>query len=293
MRKYLPDYCTVRTFKWPTAIVIGLIHVAALAAPFTFSWTGLILCLVLYYMSGGLGITLCYHRFLTHSSFKTYAPVKWFITTCAVLAFQGNPTSWVSAHRVHHKESDHEPDPHSPVVVNFLWGHILWLFWRQPGLATREEEQHYTKDLQRDAAVRFFDKSFLLINILFAAGLYGAGYLIAGPAFGTSLLVWGFFLRIVLCWHGTWLVNSATHLWGYSNYTTDDNSKNNWWVALLSFGEGWHNNHHADQRSAAHGHKWWEFDLTYVTIRLLEKLGLAWDVVVPRNMQKMDMRKAA
>lgn len=276
-----------------TLIVITAVHVGALFAPFTFSWTGLIILLVLYPITGGLGVTAGFHRLLTHRSFKTYPAIRYFLTFCGCLAMEGAPISWVASHRLHHKESDQTPDPHSP-IVNFLWSHMLWLFWKTPGVATAEEERNWTRDLQKDPGIRFLSKFFFPINLLVAGGLYGIGHAIAGPSFGLSLFIWGFCLRVVLVWHATWLVNSATHMWGYQNYESGDNSRNTWWVALITFGEGWHNNHHADQTSAAHGHRWFEFDMTYVFIRMLERMGLAWDVVEPKRMHKIQsVEKAA
>jgi stearoyl-CoA desaturase (delta-9 desaturase) len=131
--------------------------------------------------------------------------------------------------------------------------------------------------------MRALDVLFLPIHIATGFALFGIGYWVGGVAFGTSLLVWGMFLRLVLVLHATWLVNSASHMWGYRNYETTDDSRNNWLVAIVAYGEGWHNNHHAYPRMAKHGHKWWEFDITWQAIRLLRATGLVWDVVDYRN----------
>jgi stearoyl-CoA desaturase (delta-9 desaturase) len=159
---------------------------------------------------------------------------------------------------------------------------MLWLFWENPALAGRDKELEWTRDLWRDKGMRFLHWLFLPMNILCGVLLFVIGWAVDGAAFGWSLFIWGFCLRTVFVWHGTWFVNSVTHVWGYRNYKTTDNSRNTWWVALLTFGEGWHNNHHADQRAAAHGHRWWEFDITYYTIKIMSWCGLAWDVVKPR-----------
>jgi stearoyl-CoA desaturase (delta-9 desaturase) len=127
------------------------------------------------------------------------------------------------------------------------------------------------------------DAAFLPINIVFAAALMGLGYAIGGWDLALSWLVWGTCVRMVMVLHSTWLVNSASHMWGYRNYEIKDKSRNNWWVALITYGEGWHNNHHAYPRMANHGHRWWEIDITFRTIRLLQALGLAWNVVDYRN----------
>ena len=190
------------------------------------------------------------------------------------------PARWVIAHRIHHQHSDEQPDPHSP-LVNFLWSHMGWLFVENRGLNTIAAYDRYARDMLRDPFYMRFERTmfWLWVNVDRSAscsiwpGLASVGALtgtLAGATqLGASLLVWGVFVRTVAVWHITWSVNSVTHVWGYRNYETDENSRNNWFVALVSNGEGWHNNHHADQRSAAHGHRWWELDVTYLTIRLL------------------------
>lgn len=283
----LPSWVSPRHVKYGTIAVIGLLHAAVFAAPFTFTWTGLILCIVLFWVTGGLGITLCFHRLLTHRSYKTPKPVEYILTLFGCLALQGGPITWVATHRVHHKESDEAPDPHTPVVENFLWAHILWNFFDDPKLDSYEKCKKFAKDLDKDPVLRFFNKTFFLIYLAGAAVLYTIGHAIGGWELGLSFVVWGVAVRTVLVWHSTWLVNSATHLWGYSNYKTTDNSRNTWWVALITFGEGWHNNHHADQRSAAHGHRWWEIDMTYWTIKAMQWIGLAKDVVKPGRLSQI------
>lgn len=275
-----------RKLQYGSLLMITLIHAGVLFAPFTFTWTGLFTCLALTFITGALGITGCYHRLLTHRSYKTPKIVEYILTCCGCLALQGGPITWVATHRLHHKESDEEPDPHTP-LVNFLWSHMGWLFFTDPQLDGYDKLKRFAKDLDRDRVIRFFQKTFVPIYVLFAGLLLAVGCLIGGWKLGLSLLVWGTFVRTVYVWHATWLVNSATHLWGYRNYLTNDNSRNTWWVALLTFGEGWHNNHHADQRAAAHGHRWFEFDPTYWFIRGLEWCGLARDVVPPRKLDRM------
>jgi stearoyl-CoA desaturase (delta-9 desaturase) len=263
-----------------TVFAIGGIHLAALLAlnPAYYSRSGLVLGIVLYFVAGMLGVTLCFHRLLTHRSFQTYKWMEYFLTFCGVLALQSGPMQWVAQHRIHHKEADDEPDPHSPLVT-FLWAHMGWLFVTVPGCHAYEDYSRFAKDLARDPVQRFFARYFFQIWAGFAVLVYLAGELYGG--LGMSWLVWGVLVRQVLLWHATWLVNSATHLWGYRNYKTDEESTNNWWVALFAFGEGWHNNHHADQRSAAHGQRWFEIDITYMLIRLMGLTGLAWSINEP------------
>ncbi len=167
----LPSWVTPRHIKYGTIAVIGLLHVAALAAPFTFSWTGLILCLILFWVTGGLGITLCYHRLLTHRSYRTPKFVEYILTFFGCLALQGGPITWVATHRVHHKESDEEPDPHTPVVENFLWAHLLWNFFDDPKLDSFDKCKRFAKDLARDPVQRFFNKTFFLIYLAGAGGV--------------------------------------------------------------------------------------------------------------------------
>ena len=264
--------------QWPIVLWVVGIHLAALAAPFYFSWSGLAVFVFLYWFTGPIGICLGFHRQLTHKSFSTYAPVRWALAFIGGLAGQGSAIQWVANHRKHHVFSDTEHDPHSPRHGG-LWSHMLWFM---PNLGSKyhaELAERYAPDLARDPVLRGLDKLFLPIQITLGLSLCGLGYLAGGPYLAASWVLWGMFVRMVWVFHITWFVNSASHMWGYRNYETSDGSRNLWWVGLLAAGEGWHNNHHAHQRMAKHGHRWWEFDLTYTTICVMEKLGLAWDVV--------------
>jgi len=257
-----------------------MIHLLALMAFDLdyFSVSGLLVGIVMYFVAGMVGVTVSYHRLLTQRSFQTYKPVEYFLTFCACQALQSGPIEWVAMHRIHHKESDEEPDPHSP-LVNFLWAHAGWLFVSLPDAHTYQEYSRFAKDLHRDKWQRFFDMFFFPIYVLTAVVIYFAGEVYGG--LGMSWLVWGVFVRTVVLWHCTWAVNSVTHTFGYRNYNTDEESTNNWLVAIFSFGEGWHNNHHADQRSAAHGQRWFEVDITYRLIKIMELMGLVWGVREP------------
>ena len=261
------------------AIVAGMHALAALAlVPWLFSWTGVVLACIGYYVFGVLGINLCYHRLLTHRSFKC---PKWFEHTLAVLGvccLQDGPSRWVALHRIHHQYSDEEQDPHSP-LVSFLWAHFEWVLTEDKRRSWILTYDKYAPDMIRDYFYLFLERkdTWLVIYALHAALIFviglAVGWLVpggsalAGLQFGASLLVWGVFLRTVCVWHATWSVNSFTHLSGYRNYETSDGSRNNWLVSIISGGEGWHNNHHADQNCAAAGHRWWEFDLTFLIIR--------------------------
>jgi fatty-acid desaturase len=270
--------------NWPSLIWMPLIHLGALLAcfPFTFSWSGVVICGGLYWLTGGLGICLCYHRLLTHRSFQLWRPLEYVFTFFGTLAVQGGALSWVGAHRIHHKFSDKPGDPHSPNDGHW-WSQMLWIFVRDENIDGRRIWEHYVPDLLRDPIHRFLHHTFFLWSVVLALGLYLLGGLIGGHKLGISWLVWGMSVRLVVVYHFTWFVNWISHVWGYRSYPTPDNSRNSWLVALLAFGEGWHNNHHAFPRSARHGMRWWEYDLTYWTIRLLAFLRLARNIQLPSH----------
>lgn len=254
------------------------VHLAALAGIWTFTWTGLVVALGLHWVTGGLGICLGYHRLLTHSGMKTYPWVRYLFAGIGSLAGEGAPLDWIADHRKHHACSDQEGDPHSPHDGS-LWSHMFWLAYNTHGGDRKRHLQRWAPDLYRERGMRILDLLFLPLHIATGGALLGLGYLFGGWELGLSLLVWGMFVRMVAVLHVTWMVNSASHIWGYRNYETTDDSRNNWVVALLAYGEGWHNNHHAYPRMAKHGHHWWEFDITWQTIRIMRALGLVWDVV--------------
>ena len=251
---------------------IAFMHLGCLAAFSTFSWKALGVTLFLWWFTGCLGITLGYHRFFTHRSFSTPKPVQYFLAVCGSLAGEAGPIAWVAAHRYHHTYSDTDKDPHSP-LKGFLWAHMSWLFGREDFLADFDSYKRYTPDMANDKFLVWLDKWHIVPSFILAGILYAMG--------GWPFVVWGIFVRSVIVYHVTWFVNSASHMWGYRSYKTTDDSRNNWWVAILAFGEGWHNNHHAFQRSARHGFRWWEVDVTYRMIQLLWMMGLASDIHLP------------
>lgn len=264
---------TVATSKklpwdWTVIIYMGSLHLLALLAflPGNFSWKAVGLAVVLHWITGGLGITLGFHRLLTHRSFETPKWLEYFFAFCGTLACQGGVIEWVGLHRIHHKHSDKAGDPHDS-NVGFWWSHMDWMLHNIPA---DKDIPRYTKDLIDDPVYQFLDKFFVPLQIVLGLFLYWWG--------GWSFVVWGIFARLVIVFHCTWFVNSATHMFGYRTFDSDDASRNCWWVALVTYGEGWHNNHHAYQYSARHGLKWWEIDLTWMTIRLLQILGLAKNV---------------
>lgn len=255
-----------------------MVHLGALGAFFVFTWKGFVLFWVLSWITGGVGICMGYHRLLAHVSFQTFPIVRRILAVLGTLAGEGPPLTWVAVHRKHHQYTDVAGDPHSP-REGAWWSHVLWLFPRPHEPQWTKMVCRYSEDLQSDPFMRFIEKTYLLWHVALGAAILVIGWLVWGPWTGLSLLVYGSFLRLVWVMHVTWAVNSACHMWGYRNYGTPDDSRNLWWVALLAFGEGWHNNHHAFSHYARHGHRWWEIDLTYLSICALERLGLAWNVV--------------
>ena len=275
--------------SWYFATVIGLLHIGALLAllPQFFSWQGVVLALVLHWITGGLGITLGWHRLVAHRSFQVPKWLEYFFVFCGTMAMQGGPIWWIGLHRHHHRFSD-QPNDHHDSTKGFWWSHIGWMMYEVPAL---KEVPKFTKDIANDPVYRFFDKFFFPMQVALGVLLYAIGtrYNVgdAGGNLGWSFVFWGIFARLVMVYHCTWLVNSATHKFGYRSHESGDNSTNCWWAALLTYGEGWHNNHHAFQYSARHGLEWWEVDMTWMVIKFLKSVGLATKVQLP-NIKKLD-----
>ena len=259
--------------KWPIALGIAIIHLGAVFAFWTFTWSGFWVFIALQLVTG-LGITLGFHRLLAHRSFQVPKWLEYLLTLCGSLALQGGAIKWVATHRVHHAFSDRPQDPHSP-TRGFWWAHLLWLFAYDEVLDHPTKYWQYAPELAKDPVHQWLNRTQVLQAVALGFVLFVLG--------GWSWLVWGLFLRTVFVYHGTWLVNSAAHLWGYKTFDTNEGSTNNWWVALVSYGEGWHNNHHAYLHSAAHGLRWWEFDITYVMIRVLAAMRLATRIRLPQG----------
>ncbi len=260
--------------KWDILAGIVVIHAIALLAPFTFTWSAFWAFVIMVPITGMVGITLCYHRLVTHRSFMVPKWFEYILVACGILAMQGGPLKWVSTHRVHHAFSDRPQDPHSP-NKGFWWAHMLWLFPYDETLDDSRKFLRFVPELAKDSVYIWLERYQALIILMHGLILFALG--------GLPMLVWGFFLRAVFVYHSTWLVNSASHLWGYQTFATNEGSRNNWWVAVLTFGEGWHNNHHAYPNSAAHGLRWWEFDATFLTIRLLSWMKLARRIRLPQG----------
>ncbi|KAK9100709.1 hypothetical protein Scep_024139 [Stephania cephalantha] len=262
-----------------TAGVVLAMHGLCVFAPLNFNWSAFWVAVVLYIVTGLFGITLSFHRNLAHRSFKLPKLLEYLFAYFGVQAMQGNPMDWVSTHRYHHQFCDSERDPHSP-IEGFWFSHMSWLF-DSNSVVQRCGGPSNVGDLEKQAFYRFLQSTYIIHPVALGVLLYGLG--------GFPFLVWGMGVRIVWVYHITWLVNSACHMWGRQSWNTGDLSRNNWWVALLAFGEGWHNNHHAFEFSARHGLEWYEFDMTWYVVRLLRAVGLATDVKVPSEAQKQKM----
>lgn len=280
--------------RWRYALPILALHLLALLAlvPWLFSWSGFAL-LVAGVPVFGAGINVGYHRLLAHGAFKCPAWVERTFVFLAVCCLEDAPATWVATHRLHHKDSDARPDPHSP-LASLWWSHMGWLLRENDEVSSLNVYDRYARDLLKQPFYRWLQRGNIVmwIYVAHAAVYFAAGFLASWLSGGSrseslqlasSWLAWGVALRTVVVWHITWSVNSLSHVFGYQSYRTGDESRNNWLVALLANGEGWHNNHHIDPTSASNWHRWWELDVTYLVIKSLAAVGLATDVVPIRR----------
>jgi stearoyl-CoA desaturase (delta-9 desaturase) len=251
-----------------------MFHIGAVAALFFFTWKALAVAIFLWWVSGSLGIGMGYHRLLTHRGYKTPKWVEYALTVCATLALEGGPIFWVATHRIHHQFSDQEGDPHSPLDGKW-WSHMGWILTGKSMHHDTSTLARYVPDLAKDKFHVWITKYHYVPIITLGAILYALG--------GLPFLMWGIFLRTVVLLHFTWMVNSVTHVWGSRRFVTRDQSTNNFWVAMVTFGEGWHNNHHAFPSMAYHGITRWQVDVSGLLLRLLARLGLAWDLKLPAS----------
>jgi fatty-acid desaturase len=268
------DKTFAQPINWVTTSFMVVFHVGAIAALFFFTWKALALAVALWWISGSLGIGMGYHRLLTHRGYKTTKWLEYVMTTCGTLALEGGPIAWVATHRIHHQNTDKPGDPHSPQDGGF-WAHMGWIVTGRAMHNDSGELLPFVPDLRKDRFQLWISKWHWVPLALLALALFAIG--------GWPFLLWGIFFRTVIGLHSTWLVNSATHMWGSQRFPTGDASTNNFWVAMLTFGEGWHNNHHATPQAARHGIAWYEFDINWYGIRALRTLGLAWDIKLPRT----------
>ena len=262
-----------------TCTALAIFHVGAVAALFFFSWTNLIAAVVVNWIALSWGIGMGYHRLHTHRGYKVPKVLEYFLALCATLALEGGPIFWVSVHRCHHQHSDTDLDPHTPNHGGF-WAHMGWIIYGEAMHNDTTLAKKYAPDLLRGGFYRFLNKWHWVPVTLLGIGVWIFG--------GFDMVLWVIALRITAGLHTTWLVNSATHMWGSRRFKTKDDSRNLWWVALITFGEGWHNNHHAYPVSARHGLAWYELDLTYIQIRLLQMLGIAREVYA-QNLKHLEI----
>jgi stearoyl-CoA desaturase (Delta-9 desaturase) len=282
-----------------TAVVIPFAaFIAALALLWNrwVGWTDVAILFVMYSLTC-VGVTVGYHRMLTHRSFQTYRPIRYLFAVLGSMGVEGPAITWVADHRKHHAFSDEDGDPHSPhghgdgplAALKGLWhAHIGWLF----SFEGRAEPRRYAPDLVKERAMRVISTLFVPLVGVSLAIPFGLGWLLTGElAGGLTALLWGGLVRIFLLHHMTWSINSVCHFFGRRRFAIDDESRNVAWLAIISMGESWHHNHHAFPTSASHGLRWWELDIAGLVIKGLEKLGLAWNVV--RVSSERQAQKAA
>ena len=271
--------------NWKNVTIIASFHLLAIPALFTFSWPNAAALIIGNWIVGSLGVGLGWHRLLTHRGFKAPKWLEYVLSTLATMSIQDSPDKWVATHRMHHAFTDTDKDPHS-IKPGFWWAQIGWIVW---GTAQDHDEatlKRYVPDLIKDPVHTLISRFYYVPIIVSAFILFAIG--------GWPMVVWGVFARVVVGWHTTWFVNSLSHIYGSRPHDTGDRSTNNWFVAILTFGEGWHNNHHMSPTSARHGLQWYQFDMNWIAIRVLERLGLATDIrVFEPKRQAAELRKAA
>lgn len=291
--------------QWDYTVAFVVLHALALLVfvPSLFSWTGVVAFFIGLLVFGQLGIPICYHRQLTHRSFRTSKWLEHCFVVSALCSAQQTPAKWVAWHRKHHSLADHQEDPHSP-LVSFFWAHIGWLGSRNRALTDHSFFEKYARDILEDPFYFYLERhrsAMVWIYLAHAAAVFLVALGLAGLVLNDraaawqlacSVFVWGVAARTVYVWHITWSVNSLSHLFGYRNFATSDDSRNNWFVALITGGEGWHNNHHADQAAATVQYRWWEIDLNYCIIWCLACLGLATHVVPGSHRRRTIIRPA-
>ena len=284
MTETIVDIHRDQRINWATTITMAIFHVGAVAALFMFNWRAFGVAVFLYWMCTGLGISMGYHRLHTHRSYKLPIWIEYFFAVCGTLTLEGGPIFWVATHRIHHQHSDKPGDPHSP-RDGAWWAHMLWLLTGESKHSNTRMMSKYAPDLAKDRFYVWLNDYHWLPLLVLGVILFAVG--------GWPMLLWGVCVRVVFGLHATWLVNSATHMWGGRRFNTRDDSRNNWWVALITFGEGWHNNHHAHPTSARHGLAWYELDLSWIQITILKYLGIAKSIRVAKTNSALAEKEAA
>ena len=261
-----------QTINWKNVAMVTFFHLLAIPVFFTFSWQNLAALLIGNWIVGSLGVGLGWHRLLTHRSFKAPKWLEYVLSTFATMSMQDAPDKWIATHRIHHAFVETEKDPHS-TRSGFWWAQIGWVVWGRAQDHDQATMKRYVPDLLKDKGHVLISRFYYVPIIVSAFILFAIG--------GWSMVIWGVAARVVFGWHTTWFVNSLSHIYGSRPHETSDYSTNNWFVALLTFGEGWHNNHHAFPTSARHGLQWYQFDMNWIAIRIFEKLGWAKQIKLP------------
>jgi stearoyl-CoA desaturase (Delta-9 desaturase) len=267
------DISQRQPLNWLVATILTLLHIGAVAALFMFNWHALAAAVFLMWLATGLGISLGYHRLHTHRSYRVPRALEYFLAVCGTLTLEGGPIFWVAVHRIHHQKSDQPGDPHSP-RDGAWWSHLGWILFGETKHNNTQLMAKYAPDLAKHKFYVWLNTYHWIPPVALGAVLLAVG--------GLPMFLWGGCLRIVVGLHATWAVNSITHMWGARRFPTRDDSRNTWWLAPLTFGESWHNNHHAFPTSARHGLAWYEFDISWITIRIWKFLGIAKRVKVAR-----------
>ncbi|MEO6654924.1 MAG: fatty acid desaturase, partial [Pyrinomonadaceae bacterium] len=252
---------------------------------FTFSWPNLAALLIGNWIVGSLGVGLGWHRLLTHRGFKAPKWLEYTLSILATMSIQDSPDKWVATHRIHHAFTETEKDPHS-TRSGFWWAQIGWIVWGTAQDHDKATLKRYVPDLIKDPGHALIARFYYVPIIISAVILFAIG--------GWTMVVWGVMARVVVGWHTTWFVNSLSHIFGSRPHDTGDDSTNNWFVALLTFGEGWHNNHHMSPTSARHGLEWYQFGMNWIAIRILEKFGWAKNIrVFEADKKVIELKQAA
>jgi stearoyl-CoA desaturase (delta-9 desaturase) len=275
---------TARRQATAVAVIMVAFHVACLGVIFTGTSAVALWVAFAMYVLRGLGVTAGFHRLLAHRSFRASRPVHFLLSFFGSLAVQGGPLWWVAHHRDHHRYTETDRDIHSPTTKGFWQAHMGWMM--KPESFT--ENGANARDLHKYGELKFFQRHYiwLIVGQMVAMFALGSVLSVTAPGLGTNgsqMLVWGFFISTVVLWHVTFMVNSVCHIWGSRPHDAKDDSTNNWLVALLAFGEGWHNNHHKYAYSARHGLRWWQVDVTWIALRGLQMLGLVSELRLPRK----------
>jgi len=271
-----PDFNDRSKISPTTTTAFVIFHILSVVALFYTTWQAVVVAVVLHWVCISWGIGMGYHRLHTHRAYTVPKAIDYLFAVCGAMTLQGGPIFWTATHRIHHQRSDKPGDPHTPRDGKW-WSHMLWTIFGEEMHSNTEVMGKYAPDLMKDRFYRVLNSWHWVPLVVLGLVLLAVG--------GLPWVLWGVFLRVTVGLHSTWLVNSATHLWGRRRFQTTDDSRNNWWVALLTFGEGWHNNHHAYPRSARHGLVWRELDISWLQIRLLAALGIAKDLQIPTASQ--------